>query len=215
MTDVAVAFADLSGFTALTEVHGDEQAADLAEQFTALARAALGEGDRLVKSIGDAVLVTSPTAESAITLIERIRAAAAAVELFPVVRVGAHLGPVVERGGDVFGATVNLAARVAAAAGGQQVLVTRPIATAAERAGIGVVALGPLHLRNVAEPVPVFELDSAVPTTATVVDPVCRMSTRVAGAAGRLTYRGTDYLFCSLGCAAAFAADPARFVPQA
>ena len=53
------AFVDLAGFTALTEAHGDEHAADLVERFTGMARAALGPDDRLVKSIGDAHVPTS------------------------------------------------------------------------------------------------------------------------------------------------------------
>src|SRR5690349_19479113 len=54
------AFVDLAGFTALTEAQGDEDAADVAVRFATLARAALAPGDRLIKTIGDAVLVTSP-----------------------------------------------------------------------------------------------------------------------------------------------------------
>ena len=53
------AFVDMAGFTALTEAQGDEDAADLATMFADITRAALGPGDRLVKTIGDAVLVTS------------------------------------------------------------------------------------------------------------------------------------------------------------
>jgi class 3 adenylate cyclase len=57
-------FIDLAGFTALTEAHGDEDAADLATSFAVLARSALAPGDQLVKTIGDAVLLTSPSAQS-------------------------------------------------------------------------------------------------------------------------------------------------------
>jgi len=52
-------FVDVAGFSALTEAHGDTAAADLLERFTALANGALGDEGRLVKTIGDAVLVTT------------------------------------------------------------------------------------------------------------------------------------------------------------
>ena len=65
-SNAAVTFGDLAGFTALTEAHGDIAAADLAEQLVADAESVLGVGDRLVKAIGDAVLLTFPDAASAI-----------------------------------------------------------------------------------------------------------------------------------------------------
>jgi class 3 adenylate cyclase len=60
--DCTIAFVDLAGFTALTEAHGDKQAADLAERFLELARNALGRSHRLVKVIGDAVMFASGSA---------------------------------------------------------------------------------------------------------------------------------------------------------
>jgi adenylate cyclase len=68
-SNAAVTFGDLAGFTALTEAHGDIAAADIAEQLVADTESVLGVGDRLVKAIGDAVLLTSVDAASAITLI--------------------------------------------------------------------------------------------------------------------------------------------------
>src|SRR5258707_586661 len=67
-------FIDLEGFTAHTEAYGDEKAADLATRFAELTRSALGPGDRLVKTIADAVLVTSPNTASAIAMVERLLA---------------------------------------------------------------------------------------------------------------------------------------------
>jgi len=63
---------DLAGFAALTETHGDEHAADAAELFADLARRSLAEGDELVKCIGDAVLLASPTPEFGLALVRRI-----------------------------------------------------------------------------------------------------------------------------------------------
>jgi adenylate cyclase len=131
-------FADLSGFTALTEAHGDEQAADLVGGFCGAVRRLLDEHQaHEVKTIGDALLLRSADAAAAIRLGLCIVHDVGAQHGFPLVRVGMHTGPAVERGGDWFGATVNLAARVSAAASGGEALLTAATSDAAgELAGM-------------------------------------------------------------------------------
>jgi class 3 adenylate cyclase/YHS domain-containing protein len=202
-------FIDLEGFTAHTEAHGDEQAADLATRFAELTQSALGSGDRLVKTIGDAVLVTSPTATSAIEMVERLLIRTASEPDFPALRAGLHHGWAVQRNLDVFGAAVNLAARVANEANAGEVLGTEPIAVAARASGIPVAELGRVPLKNVRGTIPLFSLGLMISATETPIDPVCRVPVDRRSAAGRLSYRGAEYWFCSLSCAAAFASNPA------
>jgi class 3 adenylate cyclase/YHS domain-containing protein len=208
-------FIDLAGFTAITEEQGDEDAAALATRFTRLARECLGPDDRLVKSIGDAVLVTSPEAASGVALVERVLTEAAADPRFPSLRAGLHHGPGVQRDGDVFGASVNLAARVAAEAHAGEVLGTRPIAVAAEAAGIAVAPLGLVHLKNVSDAIQLFSLALVLGATETPVDPVCQAAIDRRAAAGHLRYDGREYWFCSLPCAAAFASNPTWYAQNA
>lgn len=214
-SDQTVIFVDLAGFTALTEAHGDEEAAALAGRFEDLARAGLGEGDRLVKTIGDAVMLASPTPEGGLALVGRLLDSCLREPGFPVARAGLHAGPVVERGDDLFGTTVNLAARVTGQAFGGQVLGTTPVADAARRQGLAVVELGSFSLRNVSQEVELFEVVLSRPPGSVGIDPVCRMQVERSAAAGRLRHEDRDYWFCSLGCAAAFAADPARYTTAA
>src|SRR5215218_6073505 len=94
-TDTAVVFADLAGFTVLTEAHGDITAADVAERLVAVAHSVLGHDNRLIKTLGDAVLLTSPDPLSGITLVERLFEACEADVRFPDVRAGLHFGPVI------------------------------------------------------------------------------------------------------------------------
>ena len=202
-------FIDLAGFTALTEAHGDEDAADVATRFAELTRSALRPGDRLVKTIGDAVLVTSPKPSTGVLLVERLLTEAAEDPRFPALRAGLHHGDAVHRQDDVFGAAVNLAARVAAEAHSGEVLGTEPIAAAARSHGIPVAELGDVLLKNVRGSIPLFSLAVVVGTMETPIDPVCHTPVDRRGAAGRLRYRSTEYWFCSLTCAAAFASNPA------
>ena len=206
--EATFAFIDLAGFTALTEAQGDEDAADVAVRFAGVTQSVLAPGDRLVKSIGDAVLVTSPTPEAGVELVENVLMQAARDSRLPSCRAGLHHGEAVMRSGDIFGAAVNLAARVAGEAHAGEVLGTLDVADAASRAGIPVAPLGEVLLKNVRKPVELYSLALVVGTGDTPVDPVCRQPVDRRTAAGRLNYRGVEYWFCSLTCAAAFAANP-------
>src|SRR2546423_15668561 len=110
-------FADLVGFTALAELHGDDAAADAAIRFAdAAARLAKDHGARVVKSLGDAVLIHAHDAAEALRL--GIRLHSGVDSGLPPVPAGAHTGRAVQRGGDWVGAAGNLAARVSDAARG-------------------------------------------------------------------------------------------------
>jgi class 3 adenylate cyclase len=103
-TAVGVGRADIcvrgpSGFTALTEAHGDEQAADLVGGFCGAVRRLLADHQaQEVKTIGDAVMLRSADAAAAIRLGLCIVHDVGAQHGFPLVRVGMHTGPAVERG---------------------------------------------------------------------------------------------------------------------
>src|SRR5215216_6705651 len=150
-------FADLSGFTALTEAHVDEQAADLVGGFCGSVRRLLSAHQaQEVETIGDALMLRTVDAAAAIRLGLCIVHDVGAQHGFPLVRVGMHTGPAVERGGDWFGATVNLAARVSAAAGGGEALLTEAtLAAAGEVAGVELRQRGRWSFRNVGAPVQV------------------------------------------------------------
>lgn len=206
--EATFAFVDMAGFTALTEAQGDEDAADLATMFAEITRAALAPGDRLIKTIGDAVLITSPGAAAGLSLIERLLTEAANEPRLPTLRAGLHHGEAVERDGDVFGAAVNLAARVAAEAHPAEVLGTAGIADAARDLGIPVVEIGEVALKNVRKMTHLFSMALMLGATDTPIDPVCRNHIDRRTAAGRLRYMNREYWFCSLTCAAAFASNP-------
>jgi adenylate cyclase len=93
-------FADLSGFTALTEAHGDEQAADLVGEFCVAVRQLLAAHQaQELKTIGDALMLRTADAAAAIRLRLCIVHDVGARHGFPLVRVGMHTGPAVERRG--------------------------------------------------------------------------------------------------------------------
>jgi adenylate cyclase len=209
-------FADIAGFTALTEAHGDEEAAALVADFCAAVKAALPVfGGTHVKSIGDALMLRVLDPTDAVGLGLHIVHDLMPGHGAPAVRVGMHHGSYVEREGDFFGATVNLAARVSGQAVGGEVLLTgHTAALAPDLNGVLYEPRGRQRLRNVREPVELFAAvrtgqDTTHPLA---VDPVCRMAIDPDHAAGRLMYEGTAYFFCTLACAGAFAQRPEEFV---
>src|SRR5918998_1738811 len=86
-------FADLAGFTAMTEAHGDEVAADAVADFYSGVRGLLGEFDaEEIKSIGDAVMLRVPAPPAAIELAVRLVVEVGTRHRSLAVRVGAHTG---------------------------------------------------------------------------------------------------------------------------
>jgi adenylate cyclase len=211
-------FADIAGFTALTEAHGDQEAAALVRDFCRAVGAEVpATGGTQVKTIGDAVMLCIPDPEAAVQLALRITHELMLGHGAPAVRVGMHYGEAVEQDGDYFGASVNLAARVSAeAAAGEVLLTAATAALAPQLEGVLYEPRGRRELRNVREPVELFAAvrtgDSQQGTLP--CDPVCRMAVDPERAAGRLVYEDTSYFFCSLACASEFARSPERFARE-
>jgi len=208
-------FADIAGFTALTEAHGDQEAAELVGDFyDAVNAELLAFGGTRLKTIGDALMLRISDPAKAVLLGLRIAHDLLRGHGAPAVRVGLHHGPAVDRAGDYIGAAVNLAARVSAAAAGGEVLLTaQTAAIAPDLDGVLYEARGRQTLRNVRDPV---EIVAAVRQGHTsdgglAIDPVCRMAVDPERAAGRLIYDDVTYFFCTLTCAGAFAQAPQRF----
>jgi len=153
-------FADLVGYTALTERHGDLAAARLAREFRRTMRAlSRKHGAWQVKSMGDGVMIWAPDAGEAVALAaQTVEQVGTRADLLPV-RVGVHTGSAVMRGCDWYGSTVNVAARLAAEAEPNQALIS-----AATRSAVGSPASTSLAdprdlaLRGVGRPVSAWRL---------------------------------------------------------
>jgi class 3 adenylate cyclase len=156
VTSPAICFLDLAGFTRLTEERGDLAAADLAEHLAPIVqRLAERHGGKVVKLLGDGVMFHFRDAAGAVTAALEMRDAVEADGL-PQAHLGVHTGPVVFQGGDYFGRTVNLAARIVEQAQPGQVLASRDVMDAVGAGAFGFEPFGTFELRGVSEPVPLF-----------------------------------------------------------
>jgi adenylate cyclase len=210
----AVAFIDLSGFTSLTSAMGDLAAAQVVDRFAAIVRGTVRESlGQVVKQIGDGFMLLFPDAPSAVRCGLALERRVGDEPQFPSARLGIHWGPVLYRDGDYVGATVNLAARVAAEAVAREVLVTR---AAHDQAGglddIELVPVGPRRLKGIPDTVELFEVRHvAAGRAAKQTDPVCHMQLTPAEVAARVTIGGNEHVFCSTDCLRLFAAAPEQY----
>jgi adenylate cyclase len=205
-------FADLAGFTALTEAHGDSSASKIAADFVAGVRRILANYDaEEVKTIGDEVMIRVVDPETAVRIGLQI-VDQLAFHRSPPVRVGVHSGPAIHRDGDWFGSTVNVASRVTNAAKPGEVLLTD--ATRSELGdGFELEARGARYLKHVPELVPVYGVAGSGSTSDRLeIDPVCRMAVSIARADSTKKRRGLTYYFCSAECRHQFDQDPRRYV---
>jgi len=154
--EVAVCFADLVGFTRLGEEVPPDELGRLAARLEALATDVAAPPVRLIKTIGDAAMLTSvepqPLLDAALGLLE---AADAEGEDFPQLRAGAALGAAVPRAGDWFGRPVNLASRITQVARPGSLLAEREVRESAPEAYRWSYA-GERRLRGVREPISLF-----------------------------------------------------------
>jgi len=149
----AICFVDISGFTDLTEQRGDEAAADLASLMAPLVRrTAERYSGKVVKYLGDGVMLYFGHVEDAVSATLETVAAIADAGL-PPAHAGIDTGPVVFQGGDYFGRTVNLAARIMERAQPGQVLVTDRVAESVDRERFALAPIGAVELKGVSEPV--------------------------------------------------------------
>jgi adenylate cyclase len=209
----AFVFADLAGYTAVTEAHGDEQAADLAAHFFAHARELLARCDgEEVKVIGDEMMARIEDPAAAIRFALDLGHHSMRRHEHLAVQVGLHYGPALRRGGDWFGATVNIAARVTSLAQPGEVLTTAETARAAgDIEGVSYRSRGETRLRHIREPMTLLSVLSESEAADLERDPVCHMLLDPSRATEQLSHGGVDYWFCSSECRATFESDPGAY----
>ena len=192
-TEMAVLFADVSGSTRLYESLGDQRALATIARCLGLVKAACdGYAGRVIKTIGDEAMAVFPAADNAAQAAANMQARITAEPAIGAhrltIRVGFHFGPALEADGDVFGDSVNVAARLVGVAHGAQVITSAATASALSpwlRARTR--ELTALTVKGKLRDMSVFELiwqDSA--------DDLTTLSTRVITPVARLQVRHRD-----------------------
>jgi class 3 adenylate cyclase len=199
--EITVLFVDLVKYASLTSVHGDQAAADAATTLYEITRNALDENARLVKTLGDGVLLTTSSPANglrcAATIIEQLHEHATGLDA----RCGADHGTVINQSGDIFGASVNLAARAATRAAPGTIAAPRVIALSASNLGLTATPLGSQLLKGFLNPIELFQIDPCNHPEQAATDPVCGMRLAFEQAIEPRQLDGRMVGFCSTRCA--------------
>lgn len=168
----AALFTDLVGFTEYNDAVGDVAALQVLNAQTAMAEHALQytatDPDccpgRLVKELGDGLMFWFESAahglEAAAALLDQVGHARTTGEFPLAIRMGIHHGAAMNRGTDVVGQTINIAARVSALAGPNELLISETVLHAADSISLPLAHVGPVRVKGVAEPVWLHRLDT-------------------------------------------------------
>lgn len=203
-----VAFVDLAGFSAITDVYGDASAIAVLRRFEELVSQALGGLGPPIKWIGDEAMFGFSDPATALQVLGRLLPACRSEPSIPLTRTALNHGPVLRRAHDLFGSTVNIAARIAALASPGQLLATQPVASVATASGIAAREIGAVALRSIADPVVLYSIELAPALDPAWIDPVCKMHAPYAA------YRRaapTGPWFCSDRCADAYRRSPEAY----
>ena len=200
-----VAFVDLAGFSAITDVYGDVSAIAVLGRFEELVRQALGGLGPPIKWIGDEAMFGFPDPATALQVLGRLLPACRSEPRIPLTRTGLNHGPVLRRSNDLFGSTVNIAARIAAFASPGQLLATQAVAQIAMASGIVAREIGNVALRSIADDVSLYSIEFAPTFDPAWIDPVCKM---LAPYAAYRRTTPTEPWFCSERCAEAYRRSP-------
>ncbi len=149
---VTIGFADLTGYTRLTEEEGELTALDAVERFVDAVQSTLPEDARVIKTIGDEAMIVGSDAANLTDWavgFQRLQGSR------PLPRIAIHSGVALFRDGDYYGRDVNIASRVVARAAGGEVLVTRPVV---EQAGANLEfeRIGEVKLKGFNESTEIF-----------------------------------------------------------
>jgi adenylate cyclase len=150
-------FADLSGYTRLTEEAGDQVAVSVSLSLAELvSEAVTRHRGEVVKLLGDGVLLHFRDPGEAIRASMEIIESAPSRGL-PPAHIGVNAGPMIYEEGDYFGRTVNIASRIASKAGPGQVFVGEAAAANTATDGFRLIEVGEFDLRGIASPIRVLE----------------------------------------------------------
>jgi adenylate cyclase len=155
---VAIAFCDLAGYTRFIEEEGEEEALSFVERFVEGVTATLPDDARVVKTIGDEVMVVGQDVSALVDW------AVGFERLFPErpqPRIGIHYGATLYRDGDYFGREVNLASRVVARARGGEVLASDAVVDNVRDSGhLQFEEIGQVKLKGFDQPVELCRVSS-------------------------------------------------------
>lgn len=199
--NMAILMADLSGYTAMTEVHGSRHAAHIIRKYLQLVDNAIGGNARLLERVGDQVVIVSDNpddlATTALNLLEYSRA----IDHFLPIHAGLHFGKILEQEGSFFGTAMNLTARITNKAQDGKILCSSDFVNALANVNrYKIYTSGIFRFKNLSFPVELFELVPKDLFDRLDIDPICNMQVNTKENPIKFFDKDQVYHFCSKEC---------------
>ena len=205
--------ADLTGYTALTEAHGDFSAAQIISRYNKLVEGVLTKDVKFHQQVGDEILMISSNPLSLLHYAVKLKDTVEKESHFPSIHTGLHYGIVIKQDEKIFGAAINLTSRISSFAQAGQILCSRPFKESIGESDISFHLLGDKRFKNVVNPVAIFEIATNNETEEIwYTDPVCRMHVSENTAPAKLPFEKKTIYFCSFECAKKFILNPELYV---
>ena len=202
-TNIAIMMADLSGYTAMTEIHGAYSAATIIDKYMELVKKSLVGSSHLHERVGDQMVIIANTAEDIAYTATFLFEHAHDEDQFLPLHGGLHYGPVVKKDNAYFGTTINTASRITSAAEKGRIVCSAEFLNQLPEGHPYIVTSKGMHsFKNLQKPIELFEMSCCIEymTRKYVIDPVCHMLIKTPATATQLKYREEDYYFCSENC---------------
>ena len=203
--------ADLTGYTAMTDVHGGASAAKIVGTYMKIVDASIQGDAKVMQRIGDQVVMISENVNDLLETARRLSVLTWSEHHFLSIHAGMHFGSILIEDNNLLGSAINVASRITNLASRGQILCSSsfvdhlPLSEKSSFRSIGIHTL-----KNVMSKIELFELLHQ-PDSEVYVDPVCHMLVDPAKQNPSAEYQGFTYHFCSEHCKSLFLHTPDRF----
>jgi adenylate cyclase len=210
--DIAILMADLTGYTAMTDVHGGASAYKVVKRYMEIVDKALYGEARVIQRVGDQVVIISDQALDIAITAQRLNAISHEEHHFLSIHAGIHAGLIFEENGNLFGSTINIASRIMNLANRGQVLCSSAFADNLQgHPEISFKPVGKHKLKNVMSEIDIVELCVTSTAPALYIDPVCHMLVDPDKGNHVLQFQDKTFHFCGQHCMDLFKASPLSY----
>ena len=211
--EISILMADLTGYTAMTDVHGGASAARIVNKYMEIVNGACSGTTKVMQRVGDQVVMIADNTVDLIATVNQINALTLEQNHFLSIHAGMHFGSVFIENENLFGSTINVASRIMNIACRGQILCSASFFSKVPATHQPQFRpIGSHRFKNVLDEVDLFELLPLSNASLLHVDPVCHMHIDPAKALSSFVYNRSTYHFCSEHCSQLFHSSPVKFL---
>lgn len=207
-------FLDLSGYTALTDVHGGQEAAKVVHRLMQIVDEVLTDDIVFEERVGDEIILSAKKGEQLLQTALKLKSILSEEANYPSFHAALHYGEIFRQEGGIFGTTINLTSRIVSHAKSTQILCSKAFLLNIEKPEyINYEKQGKLKFKNLMSLVEVFEITTPHYVSRNKkIDPVCKMTLFINEKTRKIELANKMHYFCSNRCLGYFERHPDRFI---